>query len=71
MEDVKMTDVGEVEDVKSPESMMAVMSSPQDEIPPVQAAVQSQSGEVDSWISILSKCRQLPEDDVKRLCDKV
>jgi hypothetical protein len=74
MEDVKMTDVGEVEDVKSPESMMAVMSSssPRDELlPPPTAAVQSQSGEVDNWISILSKCRQLPEDDVKRLCDKV
>jgi serine/threonine-protein phosphatase 2A catalytic subunit len=73
MEDVKMTDVGDVEDVKSPEGMMAVMSSsPRDEIPPSSTGpLQNQSGEIDNWIGILSKCRQLPEDDVKRLCDKV
>ena len=68
-----MTDVGEVEDVKSPESMMAVMSSPTAELSSTHSAppLQSHSGELDSWIEILSKCRQLPEDDVKRLCDKV
>jgi hypothetical protein len=73
MEDVKMTDIGEVEDVKSPESMMAVMSSPLAELSSTHSAppLQSQSGELDGWIEILSKCRQLPEDDVKRLCDKV
>lgn len=69
-----MTDVGEVEDVKSPESMMAVMSSSPRELSSIHSAqqpLQTQSGELDSWIEILSKCRQLPEDDVKRLCDKV
>lgn len=68
-----MTDVGEVEDVKSPESMMAVMSSSPREQSSIHSAqpLQSQSGELDGWIEILSKCRQLPEDDVKRLCDKV
>lgn len=68
-----MTDVGEVEDVKSPESMMAVMSSsPREQSSPHSAPpLQSQSGELDSWIETLSKCRQLPEEDVKRLCDKV
>jgi hypothetical protein len=69
MEDVKMTDVGEVEDVKSPESMLAVMSSsPRDYS---TQPLQSTSGELDSWIELLSKCKQLPEDDVKRLCDTV
>ena len=68
-----MTDVGEVEDVKSPESMMAVMSSsPREQLSPHSSApLQSQSGELDSWIEVLSKCNQLPEEDVKRLCDKV
>ena len=68
-----MTDVGELEDVKSPESMMAVMSSsPREQSSPHSAPqLQSQSRELDGWIEILSKCRQLPEDDVKRLCDKV
>jgi hypothetical protein len=68
-----MTDVGEVEDLKSPESMMAVMSSsPRDQLSIHSAQpLQSQSGDLDSWIETLSKCRQLPEDDVKRLCDKV
>jgi serine/threonine-protein phosphatase 2A catalytic subunit len=27
--------------------------------------------EVDGWISQLSQCKQLAEQDVKRLCDKV
>ena len=72
MEDVKMTDIGEVEDVKSPESMMAIMSSsPRDISSPHSTTLQTQSGELDNWIELLSKCRQLPEDDVKRLCDKV
>lgn len=72
MEDVKMTDVGEIEDVKSPESMMAVMSSsPRLEISSTATTLQTQSSEVDGWIEILSKCKQLAEDDVKRLCDKV
>jgi len=74
MEDVKMTDVGEVEDVKSPESMMAVMSSsPQDlsSSTHITPPLQTHDGELDQWIELLSKCRQLPEDDVKRLCDKV
>jgi hypothetical protein len=77
MEDVKMTDVGENDDVKSPESMMAVMSSssPRPDIASATTTttttLPTQSGEVDAWIEILSKCKQLPEDDVKRLCDKV
>jgi len=73
MEDVKMTDVGDVEDVKSPESMMGVLSSsPRDfSSLPSSQPLQTMSGELDSWIEILSKCKQLPEDDVKRLCDKV
>ena len=72
MEDVKMTDVGDVEDVKSPEMMAAMSSSPRADISSTSGApVQSQSGEVDGWIEILSKCRQLPEEDVKRLCDTV
>ena len=73
MEDVKMTDVGEVEDVKSPESMMGVMSSSPRDFSSLSSSqpLQSTSGELDSWIEILSKCKQLPEDDVKRLCDKV
>jgi hypothetical protein len=70
MEDVKMTDVGEVEDVKSPESMMAIMSSSPQALSSAQP-LDTQSGELDSWIELLSKCRQLAEDDVKRLCDKV
>jgi hypothetical protein len=71
MEDVKMTDVEEVQDVSST-SMMAAMSSPRADISSTSAApVQSQGGEVDSWIEVLSKCRQLPEEDVKRLCDTV
>jgi hypothetical protein len=70
MEDVKMTDVGDIDDVKSPEGIMAVMSSsPRGES--TTAPLQSTGGEVDGWIEILSKCKQLPEDDVKRLCDKV
>jgi serine/threonine-protein phosphatase 2A catalytic subunit len=28
-------------------------------------------GEVDAWIEQLSQCKQLSEQDVKRLCDKV
>ena len=28
-------------------------------------------GELDAWIESLSQCKQLPENDVKRLCDKV
>ena len=78
MEDVKMTDAGENDDVKSPESMMAVMSSssPRPDIASATTTtttttLPTQSGEVDAWIEILSKCKQLPEDDVKRLCDKV
>src|ERR1700721_2722666 len=72
MEDVKMTDIGDVEDVKSPEAMMAVMSSSPRDLSSTQTTTgQTQSGEIDGWIEILSKCRQLPEDDVKRLCDKV
>jgi hypothetical protein len=71
MEDVKMTDVGDVEDVKSPEMMAAMSSSPRADISTSSAPVQSQSGEIDGWIEILSKCRQLPEEDVKRLCDTV
>jgi hypothetical protein len=76
MEDVKMTDVGENENVKSPESMMAVMSSssPRPDIASATTTtttLPTQSGEIDAWIEILSKCKQLPEDDVKRLCDKV
>jgi hypothetical protein len=27
--------------------------------------------EVDSWIELLIGCKQLPENDVKKLCDKV
>jgi hypothetical protein len=70
MEDVKMTDVGEVEDVKSPENIMAIMSSSPRGLPSAQP-LDTLSGELDSWIEILSKCRQLAEEDVKRLCDKV
>jgi len=64
-----MTDVGDFDDAKSPEAMMAVMStSPHAES---SAPLQSTGGEVDSWIELLSKCKQLAEEDVKRLCDKV
>lgn len=28
-------------------------------------------GEIDAWIQSLQQCKQLPENDVKRLCDKV
>ena len=71
MEDVKMTDVEDIQEVNSP-SMMAAMSSPRADISSSSSApVQSQGGEVDGWIEILSKCRQLPEEDVKRLCDTV
>lgn len=68
-----MTDASEAEDVKSPDSMIAVMSSsPRPDISSTAATtLQTQSGEIDGWIEILSKCKQLPEDDVKRLCDKV
>ena len=67
-----MTDVGEIEDIKSPEGMMAVMSSsPRPDISSTSTTLQTQSSEVDGWIEILSKCKQLAEDDVKRLCDKV
>ena len=67
-----MTDVGEIDDVKSPESMMVVMSSsPRPDIASSATTLQTQGGEVDGWIETLSKCKQLPEDDVKRLCDKV
>src|SRR5271156_2436040 len=71
MEDVKMTDVGEIEDVKSPESMMAAMASSPRDLPQSAPPLTTTSGELDSWIEILSKCKQLPEEDVKRLCDKV
>jgi hypothetical protein len=27
--------------------------------------------EIDGWIEQLSQCKQLPEADVKKLCDKV
>jgi hypothetical protein len=27
--------------------------------------------EIDGWIEQLSQCKQLPEPDVKKLCDKV
>lgn len=27
--------------------------------------------EIDSWIAQLSDCKQLSENDVKKLCDKV
>jgi hypothetical protein len=73
MEDVKMTDAGEIEDLKSPENIMAGMStSPRLDIASTATTtLPTQSSEVDGWIEILSKCKQLPEDDVKRLCDKV
>jgi hypothetical protein len=72
MEDVKMTDVEEVQDVSSTSMMAAMSSSPRADISSASGApVQSQGGEVDGWIEILSKCRQLPEEDVKRLCDTV
>lgn len=29
------------------------------------------SKDLESWIGILSECRQLPEEDVKLLCEKV
>lgn len=64
-----MTDVGDIDDAKSPEGMMNIMSSPPRG--DTSASLQSTSGEVDGWIETLSKCKQLPEDDVKRLCDKV
>ena len=28
-------------------------------------------GELDSWVALLSQCKQLPENDVKHLCEKV
>jgi serine/threonine-protein phosphatase 2A catalytic subunit len=28
-------------------------------------------GDVDSWIELLMNCKQLPENDVKKLCEKV
>lgn len=28
-------------------------------------------GELDQWVSSLSQCKQLPENDVKLLCEKV
>jgi hypothetical protein len=70
MEDVKMTDVGDIDDPKSPEAMMAVMSSSPQGVE-TSAPLTSTSGEIDGWIEILSKCKQLAEEDVKRLCDKV
>jgi hypothetical protein len=71
MEDVKMTDITDIEDVKSPEAMMGINSpSPPGVITP-PSPLQSTSSELESWIETLSKCHQLPEDDVKRLCDKV
>jgi len=27
--------------------------------------------EIDGWIEQLTQCKQLPENDVKKLCDKV
>lgn len=27
--------------------------------------------DLDAWISILMECKQLPEPEVKKLCDKV
>ena len=30
-----------------------------------------ETGELDSWVSLLSQCKQLPENDVKHLCEKV
>lgn len=27
--------------------------------------------DLDSWIKLLMTCKQLPESDVKKLCDKV
>lgn len=27
--------------------------------------------DLDTWIELLNECKQLSEDDVKRLCDKV
>ena len=27
--------------------------------------------DVDGWISVLMNCKQLPESDVKKLCEKV
>lgn len=29
------------------------------------------SKDLESWIEILSECRQLPEEDIKLLCEKV
>ena len=72
MEDVKMTDVGEAEDLKATEGMIGVMSSPRDlSSTHIAPPLQTLDGELDQWIEMLSKCKQLPEDDVKRLCDKV
>lgn len=31
----------------------------------------SSVADVDAWISQLSDCKQLPEADIKKLCDKV
>lgn len=31
----------------------------------------SSVADVDAWISQLSECKQLPEADIKKLCDKV
>lgn len=31
----------------------------------------SSVAEVDAWIAQLSECKQLPESDIKKLCEKV
>jgi serine/threonine-protein phosphatase 2A catalytic subunit len=31
----------------------------------------SSVSEVDAWISQLSECKQLPESEIKKLCEKV
>jgi hypothetical protein len=30
-----------------------------------------ETAELDTWVETLSQCKQLTENDVKRLCDKV
>jgi hypothetical protein len=44
---------------------------PQQSLSPPTMSTLTDVADVDTWITTLSECKQLPESDIERLCNKV
>ena len=45
--------------------------SPRHPLPFFHSPEMTEIGEIDGWLELLLQCKQLEEQDVKKLCDKV